>query len=132
MSEDEAVFTPLDFVRYVAENRKVPVDTIKVPQRLLITYQRCTYEYGKKLIDGKPVDWWMYGESQPFSIGQFNHVEIGLGRFWVGAPAAVMTLEELIACGVKTVFEVGVSGGLQTRQLQKLFSHHTQSVLPMS
>jgi len=114
VSEDEAVFTPLDFVRYVAENRKVPVNTIKVPQCLLITYQRRTYEYGKKLIDGKPVDWWMYGESQPFCIGQFNHVEIGLGRFWVGAPAAVMTLEELIACGVKTVFEAGVSGGLQT------------------
>lgn len=114
MSEDEAIFTPLDFVRYVAENRKVPVDTIKVPQRLLITYQRRTYEYGKKLIDGKSVDWWMYGESQPFCIGRFNNVEIGLGRFWVGAPAAVMTLEELIACGAKTIFEVGASGGLQT------------------
>jgi len=98
----------------VAENRKVSVDAIKVPQRLLITYQRRTYEYGKKLIDGKSVDWWMYGESQPFCIGQFNNVEIGLGRFWVGAPAAVMTLEELIACGAKTVFEVGASGGLQT------------------
>lgn len=114
MSEDEAIFTPLDFVRYVAENRKVSVDTIKVPQRLLITYQRRTYEYGKKLIDGTSVDWWMYGESQPFCIGQFNHVEIGLGRFWVGAPASVMTLEELIACGAKTIFEVGVSGALQT------------------
>jgi len=114
VSEDEAIFTPLDFVRYVAENRKVPVDTIKVPQRLLMTYQRHMYEYGKKLIDGKPIDWWMYGESQPFCIGQFNNVEIGLGRFWVGAPAAVMTLEELIACGARTVFEVGASGGLQT------------------
>lgn len=114
MSEDKAIFTPLDFVRYVAENRKVPVDTIKVPQCLLITYQRRTYEYGKKLIDGKSVDWWIYGESQPFCIGQFNHVEIGLARFPVGAPAAVMTLEELIACGARTIFEVGVSGSLQT------------------
>jgi hypothetical protein len=59
LSEDEAIFAPLDFVRYVAENRKVPEDTIKVPQRLLITYQGSTYEYGKKLIDGKSVDWWM-------------------------------------------------------------------------
>lgn len=113
MIEDETIFTPIDFVRYIAENKKVPVDTIRVPQRLLMTYQRHIYEYGKKLIDGKSVDWWMYGESQPFCIGQFNHAEIGLGRFWVGAPAAVMTLEELIACGVKTIFEVGASGGLQ-------------------
>ncbi|MGC9345598.1 MAG: hypothetical protein ACP5ER_02240, partial [Candidatus Bathyarchaeales archaeon] len=49
---------PADFIRYVAKNRKVPVDTIKVPQRLLMTYQRSTYEYAKKLIDGRSVDWW--------------------------------------------------------------------------
>ena len=90
LSDNEAIFTPLDFIRYVAENRKVSVNTIKVPQRLLMTYQRRTYEYGKKLIDGKSVDWWMYGESQPFCIGRFNHAEIGLGRFWVGAPATVI------------------------------------------
>ena len=114
MSGDEAVFTPFDFIRYVAENRKVAVDAIKVPKRLLMTYQRSTYEYAKKLVDGKSVDWWMYGESQPFCIGRFNDTEIGLGRFWIGAPAAAMTLEEVIACGTKTIFEVGLSGGLQT------------------
>ena len=113
MSEDEAIITPLDFIRYVAENRKIPMDTVKAPQRLLTTYQRSAYEYVKKLINGKPINWWTYGESQPFCIGQFNDVEIGLARFWVGAPAAVMTLEEIIVCGTKIVFEVGLSGGLQ-------------------
>lgn len=78
-----------------------------------MTYQRSTYECAKRLIDGKSVDWWMYGESQPFCIGRFNDVEIGLGRFWIGAPAVAMTLEEVIACGAKTIFEVGLSGGLQ-------------------
>lgn len=32
----------------------------------------------------------------------------------MGAAAAVMTLEELIACGARRVFEVGLAGGLQT------------------
>jgi uridine phosphorylase len=79
-----------------------------------MTYQRSIYEYAKKLINGRLVDWWFYGESQPFCVGRFNDVEIGLGRFWIGASAAVMTLEEVIACGAKTIFEVGLSGGLQT------------------
>ncbi len=113
MGEDEAVFTPSDFIRYVAESEKVSADTIKVPQRLLMTYQGHAYEYAKKLIGGRCVDWWMYGESQPFCIGRFKDVEIGLGRFWIGAPAAAMTLEEAIACGAKMIFEVGLSGGLQ-------------------
>jgi len=113
LTEDQAIITPLDFVRYVAENRKIPVDNAKVPQRLLMTYQRSAYNYAKELIKGKPLDWWTYGEVQPFCVGQFNGVEIGLGRFWVGAPAAVMTLEEAIVCGAKIIFEVGLSGGLQ-------------------
>ncbi len=114
LSEDEPIFTPLDFIRYVAETRKVPVDTIKVPRRLLITYQKGTYECAKNLIGGVAVDWWIYGESHPFCVGRFNDVEIGICRLWIGAPAAAMTLEELIACGARTIFEVGMSGSLQT------------------
>lgn len=114
MSEDEPLFTPFDFIRYIAENKKIATDSIAVPERLLMTYQRSTYEHAKKMIKGRSLDWWMYEETQPFCIGQFNDVEIGLGRFWIGAPAAAMTLEEVIACGAKTIFEVGVSGGLQT------------------
>lgn len=113
MSDDEPICTPSDTIRYVAENRKVSLDALKVPQRLLMTYQRSAYECAKNLINGKSVEW-MYGESQPFCIGRFNDVEIGVGRFWIGAPAAAFTLEEAIACEAKTIFEVGVSGALQT------------------
>jgi uridine phosphorylase len=56
---------------------------------------------------------WMYGDAQPFCIGRFNNVEIAFIRLWIGAPAAAMTLEEVIACGAETIFEVGLSGGLQ-------------------
>lgn len=113
MSEDEAVFTSKDVIRYAAESRKVPVDSLRIPQRLLITYQRRAFESAKNLIHGKCVDW-LYRETQPFCVGKYKGAEIGVGRFWVGAPAAVMTLEEAIACGTRTIFEVGIAGGLQT------------------
>jgi uridine phosphorylase len=113
LSADEAIFNPSDFLRYVAKTRKVAAETIVAPPRLLVTYQRRTYESAKELVEGKAVDWWPYGDAQPFCVGRFNDVEIGIARFWVGAPAATMTLEELIACGAQTIFEVGLSGGLQ-------------------
>jgi len=113
LSEDEAICTPSDTIRYVAENRKLPVKALKIPQRLLMTYQRSAYECAKNLVNGKSAEW-IYGESQPFCIGRFNGVKIGVGRFWIGAPAAAFTLEEAIACEAKTIFEVGVSGALQT------------------
>ncbi len=113
MSEDKAIFTSKDVIRYAAESRKVSVDSLRIPQRLLMTYQRRTFESAKNLIHGKCVHW-LYGETQPFCVGKYKGTEIGLGRFWVGAPAAVMTLEEAIACRTKTILEVGLAGGLQT------------------
>ncbi len=113
MSDEEPVYMPSDFIRYVAQSRKIPVETFSVPERLLILYQRNAYDLATKMVDGKPPDWWIYGDAQPFCIGRFGDVDIGIGRLWIGAPAATMTLEELIVCGAKTVFEVGLSGGLQ-------------------
>jgi hypothetical protein len=34
------LYMPHDFIRYVAEVRNVSVDAIKVPERLVFTYQR--------------------------------------------------------------------------------------------
>jgi len=113
LNDDECVFTPGDFIRSIAENRGLKAGSITVPERLLMTYQRSTYDYAKKLIRGRSVKWWTYGDAQPFCVGRFNDVEVGLGRFWIGAPAATMTLEEVIACGAKMIFEVGIAGGLQ-------------------
>ncbi len=49
MSEDKPIFTPYDFIRYVAEVRNLPIDAIKVPQHLMFTYQRRAYEHAKTL-----------------------------------------------------------------------------------
>ncbi len=97
----------------MAKNRNVPVETFRVPDLLLFTYQIGTYEEAKRIVGGRSPDWWLYGDAQPFCIGRLNNVEIGVGRFWIGASAAVMTLEEVIACGAKTILEIGLAGGLQ-------------------
>jgi uridine phosphorylase len=112
LSEDKVIFTPSDTIRYVAENRRVAIESLKVPERLLITYQRSAYECAKNLINGKTFKW-IYGEIAPFCIGRYNNMKIGVGRFHIGAPAVAMILEEAIACGAAKIFEVGLSGGLQ-------------------
>lgn len=113
VNEQETVIAPSDFIKYISKTKKRAVDKIKVPSRLLITYHTRMYERARRLIGGKPVDWWVYGDRQPLCVGSFNKEEIGAIRLLVGAPAAAMTLEELIACGAKTILEVGLSGGLQ-------------------
>jgi len=72
-----------------------------------VTYQTRTYELARSVISGKSVDWWVYEDTQPFCVGSFNDKEIGAIRLFIDAPAAAMVLEELIACGARTIFEVG-------------------------
>jgi hypothetical protein len=57
LSEDEAILKPFDFIKYVAESRKIPIDSIRTPENLVITYQRHIFEYGKETITGKQVNW---------------------------------------------------------------------------
>jgi uridine phosphorylase len=113
VNEHETVIAPSDFIKYVSETKKCAADKIRVPPRLLVTYHAPMYEHAKRLIGGKSVDWWTYGEMQPFCVGSFNNKDVGAIRLFIGAPAAAMTLEEVIACGAKTICEVGLSGGLQ-------------------
>jgi uridine phosphorylase len=113
LSDDESVSRPSDTISYAAKNRKIPVESLRIPQHLILTYQRSTFDCAKNLIKGDCIEW-LYGESQPFCVGHFNDLEVGVGRFWIGAPTAAFTLEEAIACGVRSIFEVGVSGGIQS------------------
>jgi len=112
MSEDESISKPSDAIRYCAETRRVSVDALNVPGRLILTYLKSTFECGKKLIAGKDINW-IYGERVPLCVGKINNVEVAIGKFWIGAPATVAILEEAIACGAKVIFEVGISGGIQ-------------------
>jgi hypothetical protein len=47
---------PHDFIRYIAEVRNVSVDAIKVPERLVFTYQRRHLNM-QKALSTKNVDW---------------------------------------------------------------------------
>jgi uridine phosphorylase len=109
----EPVFTPRDFLHYVASMRGVDAETFRIPSRLIMVYQRRYFNFIDRLIKGKPVEWWWYNERLPLQVGSFRGAEIALATNFVGAPAAAMVFEELIACGASKVFEVGTAGGLQ-------------------
>ena len=112
MREDDSITKPSDAVRYCAENRKITVDALGLPQRLVLTYLKSTFQCAKKLVKGTLIEW-IYGQRMPFCIGKYKNVEVGVGQFWIGAPAATAILEEAIECGTEKIFEVGLSGGIQ-------------------
>ena len=113
LRKNEPIFTPRDFLEYLASVRKVDVRTFKLPSKMVMAYHRRRFNFLDKLIDGKPVDWWWYSDRLSMSIGSFNGVGIAVATNFIGSPAAAMVFEELIACGVRKVVEVGIAGGIQ-------------------
>jgi uridine phosphorylase len=113
MEDDTPIFTPQDFLRHVASVRGVGIETFQLPPRIVIVYQRRHFDFVNHLIEGSPVKWWWYGDRLRMYVGSFNNVKIVAVMNFVGSPAAAMVFEELIACGARKIFEVGISGGMQ-------------------
>ncbi len=114
VKSDEPVFTPRDFLQYVASMRGVDVETFRIPSRLIMVYQKRYFDFIDRLIEGKPAEWWWYSDRLPLQVGSFRGVEIAVATNFVGSSAAAMVFEELIFCGAEKVLEMGTSGGLQS------------------
>jgi len=112
LKDNETVFTPLDVIKSEAKRRNVPVDFFKVPEGMIVTFQTVAFKFVQERFEGEPKRWF-YGDAQPLQIVNFGRKKIGVIKCWIGAPAAAMTLEELIACGANKIIEVGMAGGIQ-------------------
>jgi uridine phosphorylase len=85
-------------------------DTEKAPKSVIFSYQRSLFDFVVKR------------HRVRFPEGYFNHHlayleetdgEVAIvGRFGIGAPAAIAMLEELIAFGARAFVSIGTAGGL--------------------
>ena len=53
------------------------------------------------------------GDRHPFFKGQVDGLDVSLAHLPVGAPGTVMMMEEMIACGARTIIGLGWAGSLQ-------------------
>lgn len=109
---EKPLFSPTDFIEYVARLRKVPTKSFRLPKRLLLVYHSKAYEEAKRIIGGAGFQW-IFDDSRPVCSGSLNGVKVGAAKILIGAPAAAMSLEEIIACGARKAVEVGLAGGLK-------------------
>jgi uridine phosphorylase len=104
-----SLFRPQDFLAYMKKNGLVD-EREKAPEAVIFSYQRSLFDF---VVKRHPVR---------FPKGYFNHhlayldetegkVAI-VGRFGIGAPAAIAMLEELIAFGARTFISIGTAGSL--------------------
>ena len=112
MSDDEPVFTPSKFAEHEAQVHGMKREETRIPPQLIVVYSSRYLKYLQKITHSKPVKWW-YNRQRPLHAGYYGDKPISILCNWIGAPAASMMLEEVIAFGAKMIIEVGVAGGIQ-------------------
>ncbi len=110
---DEVFFSPGDFRRYLAGRLGRAESELRVPEDILFTYDTKIFRAATSGEAALPVDWYVY--SDRLWTRRVGGKEIAVVHALIGASSATMNLEELIACGAKRIYEVGVSGAIDTR-----------------
>lgn len=106
------VFNPADFRNYLAGRRGVPESEISIPEDIIFTYDSRIFRAAIDQTTAKPVMWYIYDDR--LYLGTVGTRQVGTVLAMVGAPAASMNLEELIAYGATRIYEVGLSGAIDT------------------
>jgi uridine phosphorylase len=90
----------------------VPESEIAVPEDIIFTYDSRIFRAAIDQTTANPAGWYIY--SDRLYLGTVGSKQIGIVLAMVGASAASMNLEELIAYGAKRIYEVGLSGAIDT------------------
>lgn len=106
------VFTPADFRVYLARRRGKPESELAVPDDIIFTYDSRIFRAAIDQTTAKPAGWYPYSDS--LYLGTLGYKQVGIVLAMVGAPAASMNLEELIAYGARRIYEIGLSGAIDT------------------
>jgi uridine phosphorylase len=105
---EDSMIEPADYVAYMRRIQRFP--TFRMPESVVLCYQRSLMEHIVKEHKTSKGD----GFLSEMLLLDDTDGRIGvMGKFGIGAPAAVAVMEELIVCGVKRFLTVGTAGTLQ-------------------
>ena len=106
--KQDSLTTPEGFLSYLKRIGKYP--KFDPPDGVVFCYSRRLLNYVVENYETKRVEWFA-GESY---LLEEKGKRLGvIGKFGIGAPAAVVLMEELIAFGVKKFLSIGEAGSLQ-------------------
>ena len=107
--ERPSIFAPADFIAYIRSRKQLPDDQAP-PDGVILCYQAALYDHVTRAHSVTPHRGY-FGRHLSYLDDTEGRVAIA-GRFGVGAPAAAVMLEELLAFGCRRFVSIGTAGGL--------------------
>lgn len=111
--DPEAHFTPGAFLNLFLTSRGLPPDGVHVEPVVVAAFQYPVYRALVGLASARPAAAWIEPRRFPLAHGSIEGAPLSVTLLPVGAPAAVMHAEVLIAAGARALITVGSAGSLQ-------------------
>ena len=106
-------FTARAAVEFWASQHNVSVDQLGLSPTVVGSWDSRTVKSLAKFVGAKRSPSWWWAPKFPLYHGQIGGREISIVNFPIGAPATVLVMEELIACGARAFIGVGFAGSIQ-------------------
>jgi uridine phosphorylase len=109
----EERFTPQMFVDYYIAQQGISVEDIGVGPFVVVTWSKSMVESLAEMTGAQLSAHWFYHQRNPLYTTTIHEQRVSFLRVPVGAAGTVMMMEEMIACGARTILGLGLAGSLQ-------------------
>lgn len=113
---DEGVMTPRSYVEYYTSCRGIGVDDVGVAPIVVLSWGERVIKSLADSLCAKRCPNWFYDDEHivyPLYRATISDAQISFAQVPEGAPATVMMMEEMIACGARIFLSLGWAGSLQ-------------------
>ena len=106
-------FTAHTAVEYQASQRGVSIEQLGVAPIVIGSWDPGTVKSMAETTRAAESSSWWWGPRFPIYNGKIGTHNVSLASFPVGAPATILVMEELIACGARVFLGLGFAGSIQ-------------------
>jgi uridine phosphorylase len=106
-------FTARAAVEFWASHHGVSIDRLGLNPIVVGSWDLKTTKSLAKTVKAKPSPSWWWGPRFPLYNGLVGSKEVSIVNLPLGAPATILVMEELIACGARVFIGLGFAGSIQ-------------------
>ena len=106
-------FTAQMFVSWYAKEHGISTEDIGVAPIVVLSWNRKIIQSLTETTGAQLREHWLYGDVYPLYTGEVEGHRVSFAYVSIGAPATVVQMEEMIACGARIFLGFGFAGSLQ-------------------
>jgi uridine phosphorylase len=109
----DELFTPTTVIDWYTTQEGITIDEMGVAPIAVVSWGKSVIESLAEMIGAQAAEHWLYADRHRLFKGQVEGLDVSLAHLPVGSPGTVMMMEEMIACGARTIIGLGWAGSLQ-------------------